>query len=343
MESRAARAADRAARLGRTALFALPACLLAGCQAGILDPRGPVGAANRTILIDSLVIMLAIVVPTILATLAFAWWFRASNRKATYRPDWEFSARIEMVVWFVPLLVIILLGGVTWIGAHQLDPGKPLDEHRPPFDVEVVSLDWKWLFIYPKQEVATLNRLVIPVGAPVRFRITSASVMNTFFVPQLGSMIYAMNGMTTTLHLQADQAGTYRGLSGHFSGDGFADMHFDVEALPGAQFDAWVAGTRGQGPTLDAARYRALLEQSIADGPASFGAVEADLFSKIVSLQIEPGPGPDARCRRLRPASRRAHAGDVATKALTCSAASAGTRSRSTSRCRWWRRPSSPS
>ncbi len=292
MQTRAAPAAGRALELGRRAGSAAAVALLAGCQAALLDPKGPIGAANRTILVDSLAIMLAIVVPTILATFAFAWWFRASNRKATYRPDWEFSARIEMVVWFVPLLVIILLGGVTWIGAHMLDPGKPLDAKNEPLDVEVVSLDWKWLFIYPTRQVATLNRLVIPTGTPVRFRITSASVMNTFFVPQLGSMIYAMNGMTTTLHLQADHAGTYRGISGHFSGDGFADMHFDVEALAAPQFDAWVAGTRGQGAALDAERYRALLKQSIGDAPASFGSVEADLFAKIVSLQFEPGPGP---------------------------------------------------
>ncbi len=266
--------------------------LLAGCQAAILDPKGPIGEANRTILIDSLVIMLAIVVPTILATFAFAWWFRASNRKATYRPDWEFSARIEMVVWSIPVMVILLLGGVTWIGAHMLDPGRPIDETTEPLDVEVVSLDWKWLFIYPKQQVATLNRLVIPVGSQVRFSLTSASVMNTFFVPQLGSMIYTMNGMTTTLHLQADHPGTYRGISGHFSGDGFPDMHFDVEAMPAAQFAAWAAGALGQGPALDDARYRALLPQTVGDPPATFGSVDPDLFRKIVSLHIEPGPGP---------------------------------------------------
>lgn len=278
--------------MGSRVLLTLPVVLLAGCEAAILDPKGPIGEANRTILIDSLAIMLAIVVPTILATFAFAWWFRASNRKATHRPDWEFSARIEMVVWFLPLLVIILLGGVTWIGAHALDPYRPIDSKTEPFDVEVVSLDWKWLFIYPKQQVATLNRLVIPAATPVRFRITSASVMNTFFVPQLGSMIYAMNGMTTTLHLQADHAGTYRGISGHFSGDGFASMHFDVDALPPAQFAAWAAGARGQGGALDAARYRTLLPQSIGDQPTTFGSVDTDLFARIVSLHIEPGLGP---------------------------------------------------
>ena len=300
--------------LGSRSLSALMALGLAGCQAAVLDPQGPVGAADRTILVDSLLIMLAIVVPTIVATFAFAWWFRASNSKATYRPDWEFSARIEMVVWFVPLLVILLLGGVTWIGAHELDPGKPLDARVEPFDVEVVSLDWKWLFIYPKQEVATLNRLVIPAGTPVRFRLTSASVMNTFFVPQLGSMIYTMNGMTTTLHLQADKAGTYRGISGHFSGDGFPDMHFEVEAMAPAQLEAWAASAKGHGPALDAERYRALARQSIGDAPAAFGTVERGLFARIAALEIAPGPGPEpgpggfdrAPEKRAEPAPTRA-------------------------------------
>jgi cytochrome o ubiquinol oxidase subunit 2 len=293
MRSRDAAVADRARALGSTALVAASVSLLTGCQAAVLDPRGPIGAADRTILIDSLLIMLAIVVPTIVATFAFAWWFRASNRKATYRPDWEFSARIEMVVWFVPLLVIILLGGVTWIGAHALDPGRSLAAEAEPVEVEVVSLDWKWLFIYPKQGVATLNRVVVPVGVPLRFRLTSASVLNTFFVPQLGSMIYTMNGMATTLHLQADQPGTYRGISGHFSGDGFADMHFEVEALPPAQFEAWAIAARGQGGRLDAGRYRALAAQTIGDPPTVFGSVEPGLFDAIATLRIAPGPGPE--------------------------------------------------
>jgi len=183
----------------------------------LLDPRGPVGRAERLILVNSLAIMLAIVVPTIVATLACAWWFRASNKRARYLPTWAFSGRIELVVWSIPVMVILLLGGVTWLSSYDLDPAQPLVSDRKAIDIQVVSLDWKWLFIYPGERVAVVNELVVPAGVPLHFTLTSASVMNTFFVPQLGSMIYTMNGMATELHLQADHPGTYYGRSAHFS------------------------------------------------------------------------------------------------------------------------------
>src|SRR5262245_18508299 len=205
--------------------------LLAGCESALLQPRGLVGRTEKLILINSLAIMLAIVVPTIIATLGFAWWFRASNKRARYLPDWEFSGRVELVVWSIPIMVILLLGGVTWLSARDLDPAQPLQSEHEQIEIQSVSLDWKWLFIYPRHGIATVNELVVPVGAPLHFTLTSASVLNTFFVPQLGSMIYTMNGMTTQLHLRADEPGTYLGLSGHFSGDGFSDMSFQVRAL----------------------------------------------------------------------------------------------------------------
>ena len=236
--------------------------------------------------------MLAIVVPTIAATLAFAWWFRASNARARYLPDWVFSGRIELIVWSIPLLVIMLLGGVAWIGSHDLDPAKPLTSNTPPLEVQVVSLDWKWLFIYPSQGVASVNQLVVPAGVPIHFSLTSASVMNAFFIPQLGSMIYTMNGMTTQLNLQADAPGTFRGLSSHYSGDGFADMHFDVLALPAERFAAWIEATRNTGPTLDPESYAALARQSINIPPFTFRAVDPGLFQQIVTQKLPPGPGP---------------------------------------------------
>ena len=275
----------------RIALIASTASLSA-CGSAILDPKGSIGHAEKVILIDSLAIMLAIVVPTIVAALAFAWWFRASNRKATYLPDWEFSGRIELVVWAIPLMTIILLGGVTWIAAHELDPAVPIESRNEAIDIQVVSLDWKWLFIYPKQGVAAINQLVVPAGVPLHFSITSSSVMNTFFVPQLGSMIYAMNGMTSTLYLQADAPGVFHGLSGHYSGEGFSDMHFDVHAVPAAEFATWVESTRATGPSLDPAAYNALARQSIGVAPSTYRAVSPDLFQKIVSLELAPGPGP---------------------------------------------------
>jgi len=266
--------------------------ILTGCQAAVLDPQGIIGRAEKMILIDSIAIMLAIVAPTITATFAFAWWFRASNARARYQPDWVYSGRIELIVWGIPLLVIMLLGGVAWIGSHDLDPAKPLTSKAPPLEVQVVSLDWKWLFIYPTQGVASVNQLVVPAGAPLHFSLTSASVMNAFFIPQLGSMIYTMNGMTTQLNLQADAPGAFRGLSSHYSGDGFSDMHFDVLAMPAEQFAAWIEAARNAGPTLDPASYAALAKQSINTRPFTFGAVDPGLFQQIVTQKLAPGPGP---------------------------------------------------
>jgi cytochrome o ubiquinol oxidase subunit 2 len=274
-------------------LTATSALLLGGCQAAVLDPRGPIGRAEKLILVDSLAIMLAIVVPTIIATLAFAWWFRADNKRARYLPDWSFSGRVELVVWSIPIMVILLLGGVTWISAHDLDPARPIASERKAIEIQVVSLDWKWLFIYPDSGVATVNELVVPAGVPLHFTLTSASVMNAFFVPQLGSMIYTMNGMQTELHLHADEPGTYLGLSAHYSGDGFSDMRFQVRALPADQFITWTAATRGKGRSLDGVSYVALARQSINDPPAAYGAVQDGLFAKIVSQALPPAPGPD--------------------------------------------------
>ena len=266
---------------------------LTGCEPGIIPSQGVVGKGNTTIMIDSLAIMLAIVVPTIAATLAFAWWFRSSNSRARYRPDFVYSGQIEMVTWSIPLMTIMLLGGVAWVGSHQLDPAQPLQSDQAPLKVQVVSLDWKWLFIYPDYNIATVNRLVIPAGAPVHFTLTSASVMNAFFIPQLGSMIYTMNRMATQLYLNADQPGTFLGMSSHFSGDGFATMEFKVEALPKDGFAAWVEETRkGAAATLTSQTYQDLAKQSMNVAPFAYSAVEPDLFDKVVRQSLPPGPGP---------------------------------------------------
>ena len=273
---------------------ALP-LLLAGCSsASILHPAGPVGAQNRLIMFDALGIMLAIVVPTMLATAAFAWWFRAGNARARYRPDFVYSGRIEVVIWSIPILTILFLGGVIWIGSHELDPAKPLPSRGPALPVQVVALDWKWLFIYPEQGVASVNDLVLPVGRPVRFSLTSASVMTAFFVPRLGSQIYVMNGMATTLHLQADTPGDYFGTASHFSGDGFSDMQFVAHAVPPARFAAWAARTRTRGPVLDVGGYRRLARQSQAVRPYTYRAVDPRLFDAVVRQILPPAPGPVA-------------------------------------------------
>jgi cytochrome o ubiquinol oxidase subunit II len=275
---------------GAGGLAALTA--LAGCHAAVLDARGPVGHADTTILIDSLAIMLAIVVPTILATFAFAWWYRAGNARARHLPEWSHSGRIELVVWAIPAMVIILLGGVSWIGSHELDPARPLKSRAPALDIQVVSLDWKWLFIYPQQGVASLNELVVPAGVPLHFSLTSASVMNSFFVPELGSMIYTMNGMVTELNLMADAPGVFQGRSAHYSGDGFSDMHFEVRAVAVQEFPAWVAQARRSAAQLDARSYAALAVPAGNAAPLVFGSVAPGLFRDIATQVIAPAPGP---------------------------------------------------
>jgi cytochrome o ubiquinol oxidase subunit 2 len=265
---------------------------LSGCNLWVLDPQGSVASADITILIDSVAIMLAIVLPTMAATLGFAWWFRASNAKARYLPDWAHSGQLELITWSIPLLTIMLLGGVAWVGSHELDPAKPLASKDAALNVQVVSLDWKWLFIYPDQQVASVNQLTVPAGVPVHFTLTSASVMNAFFIPQLGSMIYTMNGMQTQLNLAADQPGTYYGQSSHYSGDGFSDMHFEVHAVPAADFKAWADKTHNNGPGLTSQAYNDLAKQTKNVTPFTYGTVEADLFQKIVTQALPPGPGP---------------------------------------------------
>jgi len=274
----------------------LPVVLLslAACHTAVLNPVGPVGEGNRIVLLDSLAIMLAIVIPTIVAIFAFAYWFRASNTRARYLPDWGYSGRIELIVWSIPALTVFFLGGIAWISAHLLDPAVPLRSKVEPLQVEVVSLDWKWLFIYPRQNVASINRMVVPVGVPLDLKITSASVFNVFFVPRLGSMIYAMHGMTTRLNLQADVLGVYPGLSAHFSGDGFPGMAFDLHAVSPEQFAQWAAATSVNGPSLDEAAYRELLRQTQNVAPYTYRSVQPGLFNDIVEQRLPPGEGPPA-------------------------------------------------
>jgi len=270
---------------------ALVSGLLAGCGGGVLNPAGPVGQGERTILLDSLAIMLVIVVPTVLCTLAVAWWYRASNRHAAYAPQWAYSGRLELLVWSIPALVVLFLGGTAWIGSHELDPAKPLSSRRA-LEVQVVALDWKWLFIYPEEHIASVNRLVAPVGVPIHLRLTSASVMNVFFVPQLGSQIYAMNGMVSQLNLQADRSGTFHGLAAQINGDGFSDMTFEARAVSPGEFSAWVASTQSDGAPLDAAAYRLLLRQSARIAPYTYRAVTPALFEAIASQELPSGEGP---------------------------------------------------
>ena len=270
------------------AILFITAATLGGCSGGVLDPKGPIAAAERLIMLNSTGIMLAIVIPTILATLGVAWWFRSSNKRARYLPDFEYSGRVELLVWSIPAMTVLLVGGVTWLSSYDLDPPKPIASAVKPVRVQVVALDWKWLFIYPDEAVASVNHLTIPVGTPISFELTSSGVMNSFFVPQLGGQIYTMAGMVTRLHLLADETGTYRGMSSNYSGAGFSDMHFKVDAVPAEGFAQWVAATRTTGPVLDAQTYSNLAKPSKAVTPFSYRAVAPDLFKGIVSSLSTP-------------------------------------------------------
>src|SRR6516225_6720802 len=263
---------------------------LGGCSEGVLNPKGPIASAERLLLINSTAIMLVVVVPLIVATLAFAWWYRSSNARASRGPDESYEGRTEFVVWSIPALIVILLGGVIWIGSHQLDPRAPIPANADPLRVDVVALDWKWLFIYPDQGIAAVNQLVIPAGTPVKFRLTSATVMNSFFIPQLGSQIYTMGGMTTHLNLLADKPGEYSGFSANFSGDGFSEMRFIAKAVPAGDFNAWVRQMRGTGSALDEAAYAQLAKPSIAVPPKTYRSVEPRLFDRIIEQTVSGSP-----------------------------------------------------
>ena len=274
-------------------LVACATVLVCSCeQQGILDPQGPIASAQLLLLLNSTAIMLVVVIPVILATLGFAWWYRSSNARASRSTDEGYEGRTEFVLWSIPTLIVILLGGVIWISSHQLDPRAPIPAKGDPLRVEVVALDWKWLFIYPDQGIAAVNQLIVPVGTPVNFRLTSATVMNSFFIPQLGSQIYTMGGMTTHLNLLADAPGEYPGFSAMFSGDGFADMRFVAKAVPAGDFDSWIAQVRGSGSALDLPGYAALAKPSLAVPPTTYRAVEPRLFERIIEQTVSGSQRP---------------------------------------------------
>jgi cytochrome o ubiquinol oxidase subunit II len=257
--------------------------LLSGCNMDVLDPKGSVGLAERDLISTSTWAMLIVVIPVIVLTLAFAWRYRASNKSAEYRPTWSHSTGIEVAVWLIPTLIILFLGVLTWKSTHELDPYRPLESNVKPINVEVVALDWKWLFIYPDLGIATVNQLAFPVGTPVNFNITSDSVMNSFFIPQLGGQIYAMAGMQTKLHLIADEAGDYAGESANFSGQGFSDMKFRAIASSPEEFNAWVAKVRASSDRLDMNRYNVVSKPGEKASISYFSTVDPKLFHNIIA------------------------------------------------------------
>ena len=256
---------------------------LCGCTAGVLDPKGPVAAAEKLLLINATAIMLVVVVPVILATLAFAWWYRSSNPSASRSADESYEGRLEFVLWSIPALIVILLGGVIWIGSHQLDPRAPIAAKADPIRIDVVALDWKWLFIYPDEGIATVNQMVIPAGAPVQFRLTSATVMNSFFIPALAGQVYAMPGMETQLHAVLNRPGEFIGFSANYSGAGFSDMRFKFHGMSAEEFGRWVQSVKAGGRELSHDDYLQLEKPSEREPVRYYATVAAGLYGSIVN------------------------------------------------------------
>ena len=274
---------------------------LAGCdKARVLNPAGDIAAQQGQLVITSTLLMLIIIVPVILLTLWFAWKYRqnSTQAEADYDPDWHHSTILELVIWTIPLLIVIALGALTWIGTHKLDPYRPLDRidasralptNVTPLEVQVVALDWKWLFFYPEQGIATVNELAAPVDRPILFKLTSSSTMNAFYVPDLAGMIYTMPGMQTRLNAVINRPGVFPGMSSHYSGAGFSGMTFKFHGLSNEDFAQWVAKAGTEGKPLDSAAYLQLAKPSERDPVQRFAPVQADLYDRVLNRCVEAG------------------------------------------------------
>lgn len=283
----------RPARLLMAPLLAL----LAGCQRAVLDPAGDVALQQRNIIYISVGLMLLIIIPVLILIVLFAWRYRKGGQ-GTYDPHFDHSTSLELVIWSAPLLIIIALGALTWSSTHLLDPfrpldriaaGKPVDRAIAPLRVQVVSMDWKWLFIYPDQGIATVNELVLPVDRQVRFDITSTNMMNAFYAPTLAGMIYAMPGMQSQMHAVLNRPGDYEGYSSNYSGAGFSDMRFKLRGVDQAEFDRWVADAKSNGQTLSTPQYLVLEKPSEKVPVIRYGAVEADLYDRVLNRCVVAG------------------------------------------------------
>lgn len=258
----------------------------------VMAPHGDVAVQQAQLIVTSTLLMLLIIVPVIALTLFFAFRYRQSNTEATYSPDWDHSTRLELIIWGAPLAIIIALGTITWISTHKLDPYRPLDRidaqravapDTRPLVVQVVALDWKWLFLYPEQGIATVNELAAPVDRPIEFRITSSTVMNAFYVPALAGMVYAMPGMETQLHAVINKPGNYEGISANYSGAGFSDMKFRFLGMSDGDFAAWVEDNKASGQTLDRMAYLKLEAPSQREPVRRFAAVDKDLYTAVLN------------------------------------------------------------
>jgi cytochrome o ubiquinol oxidase subunit 2 len=272
--------------------------LLSGCNAVVLHPAGDIAIQQRNLVVVSTLLMLVIIIPVMALIVLCAWRYRESNTSATYDPDWDHSTHLELIIWSGPLLIVICLGAITWMGTHLLDPFRPISRTGPgqaivhnakALNVDVVALDWKWLFIYRDYGVATVNELAAPVDQPINFRITASSVMNSFYIPALAGQIYAMPGMQTKLHAVINKPGAYEGFSANYSGAGFSGMRFAFRGLAHADFDKWIADVKAAGGTLGRSDYLELEKPSENVPVRKFASVDSDLFNAILNMCVEPG------------------------------------------------------
>ena len=324
-------------------LLLFPLALLGGCHLALLDPAGDVARQQSDVMIVTTVITALIIVPVLVAIGVVAWRYRASNKQAAYDPEWDHSPQLELVVWAGPLLIIIAIGAISWIGTHQLDPYRPLDRvaagqpvaaGTKPLEVDVVSLQWKWLFFYPQYGVATVNELAAPVNVPIRFKLTADTMMDAFSVPELAGMIYTMPGMQTVLHAVINQPGRYRGFSANYSGAGFTDMRFSFDGMSQQDFDAWIARARATGGDLDRQAYEQL-RQPGRNAPVHYYAhFDPGLYTRILDRCIAPdqtcmdhtmaaGAAADAAMPGMHDPLARADARLDADKPVTAQAAAA--------------------
>ena len=285
----------------RFGLLALGLLALSGCNLVVMNPAGDVASQQADLIIYATVLMLIVILPVLALTVFFAFKYRADNEKATYDPEWDHSVSLEIVVWSVPLAIIICLAGLTWVATHRLDPysdlpriseTKAIDENVAPLQVQVVAMDWKWLFIYPEYDIATVNEMAVIVDRPVELKLTSSTVMNAFYVPDMVGMIYAMAGMETELNGVINSAGTYEGFASHYNGTGFSRMRFDVPALDEAGFEDWVAQVAEAEQPLDRASFVELDQPSIDEDVRYYGSVQGGLWDRILNMCV----GEDELC-----------------------------------------------
>ena len=255
---------------------------------GVLNPKGVIAFAEKDLLITSVLLMLIVIIPVFSMLFLFAWRYRVSNTKAKYTPDWHNNIILEIVWWAIPIMIVTTLGILTWKSTHMLEPSKPLSSPNKPVIVEVVALDWKWLFMYPEEHVATVNFLEIPKDTPINFKITSDAPMNAFWIPQLGTQIYAMAGMTARLHLMANEEGVYKGVSSNFSGDGFSGMKFDTKVVSGEEYVQWLNSIRTSSSSLTYKKYAELQKQTKNHPVEYFSSVVDGLYDSVIMKFMSP-------------------------------------------------------